>query len=151
MKKFKKGDTISLKADQMSGRTYEVIDFVNGIAQGKRSDDKAGPWSMPFILGRPEEYKLIYRPSKKDREIKQLQQLLKETQDALGSSQRRNRENQQLADLKLLEAGLVRLDLLRTHTIASPQLSGDGSHTYFEVKILVEGHAINEIARAWKH
>lgn len=156
MKKFKVGDTIRLKADTVTKRTYEVIPGpagtpMAGISYGIRNDGVSAYMPTPFVLGRPEEYKLVHRPTKKDREIKQLKQLVKEAQNALSSSQRRNRENEQLADLKLLDAGLVRLDLLRTHTISSPQLSGDGSHTYFEVKMLVEGQAINEIVRAWSH
>lgn len=150
MKKFKVGDTISLKADQMTGRTYEVLQPQNGIAYGVRNDH-SNPFCVPFVLGSPEEYKLVHRPTKKDREIAQLQARLSEAEKGLAEERQRRREDEQLADLKLLDAGLVRLDLLRTHTVMSPQSSGDGQHTYFEVKMLVEGHAINEIVRAWMH
>lgn len=153
MKKFKKDDVIRRKDDDVKGREYTVLNGTDSDwapATASRSDDGATFLSGPFVLGRPEDYKLVHRPSKKDREIKQLQARLSEAEKGLSEERQRRREDEQLADLKLLDAGLVRLDLLRTHTVMSPQSSGDGQHTYFEVKMLVEGHAINEIVRAWK-
>lgn len=150
MKKFKKGDTIRLKGDDIKVRTYEVLigtDESGYPPTAIRNDEKAF-LAMGFVLASPEQYKLVHRPSKKDREIEQLQALVKESQEGYGRLQERAKAAEDAADRRLLEAGLVRVELL-SGNLSAANWSVDSSGRY-QVEFVLDcrDEMVREVARA---
>lgn len=148
MKKFKRGDVIRLKADDDKRRTYEVLVGTDDsrLPPTAIRNDNGVALAASFALGRPEDYELVKRPSKKDREIKRLMDLVESESKRASIAEVKATEAQDAADAQLLEAGLVRIDLLRENVIDG-NWSGDPNGVRLELVIDVRKDAVRAAAR----